>query len=86
MSATDIKIGKRFSIVIPKEIRTTVPLKEGQRVRVKAEGQRIIIEPYPADPFKVLESVLGDLVYDKSTRREAAKWLLQKATQRSKSS
>lgn len=35
-------------------------LKEGQRVLVRVEGKRIIVEPLPEDPYKVLEEVIRE--------------------------
>lgn len=45
MDVVETKVGKKRVIVIPKVIADAVKLREGQRVRVRAEGERIVIEP-----------------------------------------
>ena len=52
-------IGRRYTLVIPKAVREELTLKQGQRVLIRVEGKRIIIEPLPWDPYKVLEEVVG---------------------------
>ena len=69
------KIGKRYTIVIPKEIRNKINLKEGSLVIVKAVGGKIIIEPLPEDPFKVLEEVVGRPYSEKEDEKKAIEWL-----------
>lgn len=41
----ETKVGKKRVIVIPKAIADAVKLCEGQRVRIMAVGDRIVIEP-----------------------------------------
>lgn len=79
MTEAEAIIGKRYSLIIPKKIREKILLKEGQLVKVRAGEGVIVIEPYPADPFKVLEEALGDFVYDKAARKEAERWLIAQA-------
>jgi len=45
-------VGKKFTIVIPKKIRIKMNMVEGQKLAVKAEQGRIILEPIP-DPFEL---------------------------------
>jgi len=45
VDVVETKVGKKRVIVIPKVIADAVKLREGQRVRVRAEGERIVIEP-----------------------------------------
>ena len=46
MSASvETKVGRKRVIVIPKKIADAVGIREGHKVRVMAEGNRIIIEP-----------------------------------------
>jgi len=40
-----VKVGKRGRIVIPKEIRDALNIREGSFVRIYVEGSRIVIEP-----------------------------------------
>ena len=41
----ETRVGKRRVIVIPKVVADEVKLREGQRVRVFVDGDRIVIEP-----------------------------------------
>jgi len=73
-------IGKRFTIVIPKAVREKVGLKEGQKVLVYAEAGKIVIEPLPTDPFKVLKEVVRE-PYDESVDEgRAEEWLKSHAS------
>ena len=39
------RVGRKRVVVIPKAIAEAVGLVEGQRIRIKAEGGRVVIEP-----------------------------------------
>ncbi|MFQ6074700.1 MAG: AbrB/MazE/SpoVT family DNA-binding domain-containing protein [Candidatus Bathyarchaeia archaeon] len=39
------RVGKRFTVVIPQEVRAKVPVKEGEPIVWEVEGERIIIKP-----------------------------------------
>ncbi|MET1160671.1 MAG: AbrB/MazE/SpoVT family DNA-binding domain-containing protein [Thermoprotei archaeon] len=41
----ETKVGKKRVIVIPKAIAEAVKIREGQRVRIMAAGDKIVIEP-----------------------------------------
>ena len=41
----ETKVGRKRVIVIPKAIADAVKVREGQRVRVMAVGDKIVIEP-----------------------------------------
>ncbi len=46
MSLTmEARVGRKRVLVIPKAIADAVGLQEGQRVRIRAEDGRIVIEP-----------------------------------------
>ena len=68
-------IGKRGTLVIPKEIRMRSDLMEGRRVLVGIEGERIVIQPLPQNPFKVLEDVIGEPYREEEDEIKAEKWL-----------
>jgi len=72
-----VRIGKRYTIVIPKKIREALGLKEGQKLVMRVSNNAIIMEPLPDDPFKVFERILGDFEYTRETRREAEEYLLK---------
>jgi len=40
-----VKVGKKGRIVIPKEVRDALNIKEGSFVRIYVEGGRAVIEP-----------------------------------------
>ncbi len=72
-------IGKRGVLVIPKEIREKLGLKEGRRVLIGVEGGKIIIEPLPSDPFKVLEEVIGEPYREEVDEERAMRWMREHA-------
>ncbi len=43
--AIETRVGKKRVVVIPKAIAEAVGLSEGQRIRIRAEDGRVIIEP-----------------------------------------
>ena len=71
------RIGRRYTIVIPKEIRKKVNLKEGSLVIIRVADNKIIIEALPDDPFKVLEEVIGE-PYSEEKDEDKAIELLRK--------
>ena len=72
-------VGKRFTIVIPKSVREAIGLREGQRVLVRAEAGRVVIEPLPDDPYRVLEEVVGEPYDEVSDEEKAEEWLRRHA-------
>jgi len=41
----ETKVGKKRVVVIPKAIAEAVGVREGQRIRIMAVGDKIVIEP-----------------------------------------
>ena len=68
-------IGRKYTLVIPKAIREELALKQGQRVLIRVEGDRIVIEPLPWDPLKVLEEVVGEPYDEAMDEAKAEEWL-----------
>ncbi|MBI4257859.1 MAG: AbrB/MazE/SpoVT family DNA-binding domain-containing protein [Thaumarchaeota archaeon] len=68
-------VGKRYSIVVPKSVRKKMNLKEGQRVMLKVEEGRLLIEPLPTDPYGVLERVIGEPYDEAKDEEKAEKWV-----------
>jgi AbrB family looped-hinge helix DNA binding protein len=68
-------IGRRYTLVIPKAVREELTLKEGQRVLIRVENGRIIIEPLPWDPYEVLEKIVGEPYEEKREEAKAERWL-----------
>ncbi len=77
-----VKIGKRYTIVIPKAFRQKLGLKEGQLSEIRLEEGKIIIAPKVSDPFRRLSELIGDVVYNEETEKRAEKWLLGEAQSR----
>jgi AbrB family looped-hinge helix DNA binding protein len=85
--AEEIKIGRRFSMVIPKRIRKKIKVREGQTAIIAAEGERIIVQPLPEDPYQVLAETLGDFNYSEERHeKRAEEWLRRLARPRHGSS
>lgn len=74
------RVGKRYTIVIPKEIREKVRLREGSIVIIRVVDDKIVIEALPDDPFKVLEEVIGEPYHEESDERKAIEWLMNHAS------
>jgi AbrB family looped-hinge helix DNA binding protein len=72
-------IGKRSTLVIPKVIREELNLKEGQRVLIRVDGERIIIEPLPWNPYRVLEELIGEPYVEARDEAKAEEWLKGRA-------
>lgn len=81
MSATT-KIGKRYTVVVPKSVREKVNLEEGQNVRVKAEGNQIVIEPLPKEPLKVFAKLIPDTYSEEKYEKKAEEALTKNARAR----
>ena len=74
------RVGRRYTIVIPKEIRSKVNLKEGSLVLIRVVDNKIIIETLPDDPFKVLEEIIGEPYSEEKDEEKAIKWLMKHAS------
>ena len=74
------RIGRRYTLVIPKEIREKANIKEGSLVIIRVVDNRIIIEALPDDPFKVLEEVIGEPYSEEKDEEKAIKWLMEHAS------
>jgi len=72
-------IGRRYTLVIPKSVREELTLKEGQRVLIRVEDGRIVIEPLPWDPYEVLEKIVGEPYEEEREETKAERWLKSRA-------
>jgi AbrB family looped-hinge helix DNA binding protein len=75
----EVVIGRRYTLVVPKTVREELTLKQGQRVLIRVEGKRIIIEPLPWDPYKVLEEVVWEPYEEAEEEVKAEEWLKSRA-------
>ncbi|RLE61642.1 MAG: hypothetical protein DRN53_05320 [Thermoprotei archaeon] len=71
-----VRVDDKGRIVLPKEFRKALDVKEGDELIITLKGSRIVIEK-SEDPFKVLEEVLGDLTFSRELRRIAEKEALK---------
>lgn len=69
------RIGKHFSLIIPKDIREKIGLKEGDLVTIRKEKNLIIIIPEKVSPFKKLSNLIGDIKYDEKAEEDVEKFL-----------
>lgn len=42
---TTVKIREKYQVTIPEDVRSSIPLKVGERVEVVARGKEIVIRP-----------------------------------------
>ncbi len=75
-----IKVGKRYTIVIPREIRKRIKIKEGTRLLVRIVDGKIVLEPLPEDPFKILDELIREPYNEKIDEKRAEEWLLRNAS------
>ncbi len=81
-----VRIGKRYTVVIPKEARKKLGLKEGQLSEVRLEDGRLIFIPKSSDPFQELSELIGDVDYSSGLERKTEKWLFSKVSHRRRAS
>jgi AbrB family looped-hinge helix DNA binding protein len=55
-----VVVGKRFTVVIPKSLRKKIELSEGQKVVMRVEEGKLVMEPLPRDSYRVLERVIRE--------------------------
>lgn len=75
-----IRVGKKYTIVIPKEIRKRIGLNEGSRLLARVVGNKIVLEPLPDDPFKVLDQLITKPYSEGVDEKRAEKWLFENAS------
>lgn len=72
-------IGKRFTLVIPKRVREQLGLREGQRVLVRVEEGKVVVDPLPWNPYQVLERVVGEPYEEERDEGKAERWVKEHA-------
>lgn len=77
-----VRIGKKYTIVIPKKIRKKLGLREGQISEIKVEEGSLIITPQAQDMFKKLEEIIGSVTYEEAAEKKAEKWLIRERKKR----
>ncbi|RLI77772.1 hypothetical protein DRP04_10885 [Archaeoglobales archaeon] len=76
MTSEIVRVGRKFTLVIPKGIREKLNIKEGDILSIKLEGERIILEPKRSDPFKILEKAIGEPYDEEKDEAKAERWLM----------
>ena len=79
MSEVMVRVGKKFTIVIPARIRRAIDLKEGDILRVKLKGNKIILEKPSEDPFETLARIIREPYDEEKEEKRAEEWLLRNA-------
>ena len=80
MSEIRVRVGKKFAIVIPARIRRIIKLKEGDILKVKLEGRKIILEKLSEDPFETLARIISEPYIEEKEEKKAEEWLLKNAS------
>jgi AbrB family looped-hinge helix DNA binding protein len=75
----EITVGRRHTLVIPKSIREEIGLEEGQRALIYVEDGKIVIEPFPDDPFKTLDEVIREPYHEAKEEKRVERWLKKHA-------
>ena len=70
-----IRVGKKYTIVLPKDVRKRLNIKEGDLLSVKVEGGKIILEPKRVNPFEILERVIGEPYDEEKDEKLAKRWM-----------
>ncbi len=70
------KIGKRYTVVIPLEIRKKIPLKEGESILLETDGKKIIMTPKDHNWAKQLAELMGNITFNRDTRQKAYDYAL----------
>lgn len=68
-------VGKKHMVSIPAKVSKMVGVKEGDLLRVRVEGKRIVLEPVSSDPFKILAEVIGEPYSEEVDEKRAEEWL-----------
>ncbi|MHB9301516.1 AbrB/MazE/SpoVT family DNA-binding domain-containing protein [Thermofilum pendens] len=56
-----VRVTERYRVTIPLSVRRELGIKVGDKLRVRVEGKRIILEPIPEEPRNPLEDMLSIL-------------------------
>jgi len=79
MSSTVVEVGKSFKITLPSEIGKVFSISDGQKLYVLASEDLLILRKIPERPSDRLDELIGELTFDKDTKKRAERWLLNQA-------
>ncbi len=80
MLEVETRIGKRFTIIIPKHVREMLGLREGQRLRIHVEDGKIVIEPLPVNPLSTYSLIINKIIDVKEAIEKAGEWVMSNAS------
>ncbi len=70
-----IRVGRKFEIVIPKNVRERVNIEEGDLLEVEVEENKIILKKVKYNPYEVLKRVVGESYNEEIDEKKAERWL-----------
>ncbi len=70
-----IRVGKKFEIVIPKNIREKVKIEKGDLLEVEIEGNKIILKKIEYNPYEILKRVVKESYNEEIDEKRAERWL-----------
>ncbi|MBS7653181.1 MAG: AbrB/MazE/SpoVT family DNA-binding domain-containing protein [Candidatus Bathyarchaeia archaeon] len=72
-----VEVDEKYRITLPKEVRRSlVPLK-GRKAYIVGAGDVVVVRILASDPSEALREILGDFTFDRRSREEAERWLLE---------
>ncbi len=74
-----VRVGRKFTLVIPKSVREKLKIREGDILTIQVEGEKIVLTIRRSDPLKVLEEVIGEPYEEGKDEKEAERWLKENA-------
>jgi len=74
-----VRVGRKFTLVIPKSVREKLKIREGDILTLQVEGEKIILAIRRSEPLKVLEEVIGEPYDEDRDEKEAERWLKENA-------
>jgi len=78
-----VQVDERFRVTITRRLRKIFPVSVGEKLYVVASGDALLLKRVPRDPAGRLDEILGDLKFDRESRRRAEGWLLKEMRERS---
>lgn len=72
-----VRMSSKGQLVVPKDIRERLHLKEGQAFRIEEADGTVMIVPVPKNPIQALRGSAKGLIREESTRlirKEREEW------------
>lgn len=78
-----VEVDERYRVTLPKEVRETFKVLEGEKLYIIALGDSLIVKRMPQNPPEALQRLLGEFTFDREARRKAERWLLAQVEKKS---